>query len=410
MQPTMIKTYGYRWVVLLAFMAIIFANQLLWITFAPITGPAASYYGVTDLAIGLLSMSFMIVYIVVSIPASWVIDTYGFRVGVGIGAVLTGGFGLMRGLLATNYTTVLIAQIGIAIGQPFILNAITKVAARWFPIHERATASGLASLAMYLGQVMALVLTPFLVLKAGMSSALLAFGVVSAAGAALFLIFARERPPTSASAAGEEARSLVFEGLKYALRQRDFLIVMAIFFIGLGVFNGVTTWIEDIVRPRGFSITQAGLAGGLMVASGVVGALVLPSLSDRYRRRVPFIVLALALSVAGLAGITFATRYPLLLVGAGMMGFALLSAGPIGFQYGAEVTYPAPEGTTNGLLLMVGQISGIIFILGMDQFKIPGTGSMSPSLIVLIGLLALGAVLATRLRESALITRREPSI
>jgi cyanate permease len=409
MEQTSIKTYGYRWIVLLAFMAVVFASQLLWITFAPITGPAASYYGVTDLAIGLLSMSFMIVYIVVAIPASWVIDTYGFRVGVGIGAVLTGGFGLMRGLLATNYTTVLIAQIGIAVGQPFILNAITKVAARWFPIQGRATASGLASLAMYLGQVTALVLTPFLVLKAGISEALLVFGLVSVACAAAFVLFARERPPTSASPAGEEVRSLVFEGLKYALRQRDFLFVLAIFFIGLGVFNGVTTWIEDILRPRGFSITQAGLTGGVMVASGVAGALVLPSLSDRYRRRVPFIVLALVLSVVGLAGITFATRYPLLLLAAGLMGFALLSAGPIGFQYGAEVAYPAPEGTTNGLLLLAGQISGIIFILRMDQFKVTATGSMTPSLVVLIGLLALGALLAVRLRESTLITGREHS-
>jgi MFS family permease len=177
----------------------------------------------------------------------------------------------------------------------------------------------------------------------------------------------------------------------------------------LGVFNGVTTWIEDILRPRGFSIVQAGIAGGLMIASGVVGALILPSLSDRYRRRVPFIVLALALSVAGLAGITFATRYPVLLVGAGIMGFALLSAGPIGFQYGAEVTYPAPEGTTNGLLLLAGQISGILFILGMDLFKIPGTGSMTPSLLILIGLLAVGALLATRLRESTLITGEKHS-
>ena len=402
-----IRVYGYRWIVLLVFMAIIFASQLLWITFAPITGPAASYYGVSDLAIGLLSMSFMVVYIIVAIPASWVIDTYGFRVGVGIGAVLTGVFALMRGFLATNYTMVLIAQIGIAVGQPFILNAITKVAARWFPIRERATASGLASLAMYLGQVMALVLTPFLVLGAGISGALLVYGVVSVACAAAFLLFARERPPTSASPAGEEVRSLVFDGLKHALRQRDFLLVLAIFFIGLGVFNGVTTWIEDILRPRGFSITQAGLAGGLMIASGIAGALVLPSLSDRYRKRVPFIVLALALSVLGLAGITFASRYWLVLAGAATMGFALLSAGPIGFQYGAEVTYPAPEGTTNGLLLLAGQISGIIFILGMDQFKVAGTGSMTPSLVVLIGLLAFGALLATRLRESALLTGRQ---
>ena len=144
MEKTEFKIYGYRWVVLLVFMFVVAVNQLLWITFAPITGSAATYYGVSDLSIGHLSMSFMIVYIVVSIPASWTIDTYGIRVAVGIGAALTGIFGLLRGLLASDYTYVLIAQIGIAIGQPFILNAITSVAARWFPVEERATAAGTA--------------------------------------------------------------------------------------------------------------------------------------------------------------------------------------------------------------------------------------------------------------------------
>ena len=82
--------------------------------------------------------------------------------------MLTGVFGLMRGLLAADYTTVLIAQIGIAVGQPFLLNAITKVAARWFPLEDRATASGLGTLSMYGGQVVALALTPLLLLALGM--------------------------------------------------------------------------------------------------------------------------------------------------------------------------------------------------------------------------------------------------
>ena len=103
MEQTEFKVYGYRWVVLLAFMFVVAINQLLWITFAPITGSAATYYGVSDLSIGLLSMSFMIVYIVISIPASWVIDTYGIRVAVGIGAAITGIFGLLRGILAPDY-------------------------------------------------------------------------------------------------------------------------------------------------------------------------------------------------------------------------------------------------------------------------------------------------------------------
>jgi len=403
MEKAGFKVYGYRWIVLLAYMAVVAINQLLWITFASITSSAATFYRVSDLSIGLLSMSFMIVYIVVSIPASWVIDTYGIRVAVGIGAALTGLFGLLRGLLAPNYTWVLLAQIGIAVGQPFILNATTKVAARWFPIEERATAAGLGSLAMYLGILIGLVLTPFVADRSGMAGMLVAYGIVSVLGALVFFGLVRERPPTPPCPPEQEERSLVFDGLKQILRKRDFLLLMLIFFVGLGVFNGVTTWIENILRPRGFSSAQAGITGGVMIVGGIVGALVLPTLSDRARKRVPFVLLAVGGATLGLAGVTFASSYALLLASAALMGFFLLSAGPIGFQYGAEVAYPAPEGTSNGLLLWMGQISGIVFIFGMDALKAPASGAMTVPLVLLLGLMLLGLLLATRLRESALM-------
>jgi MFS family permease len=400
--PTSFKVYGYRWIILLAFMLAVIFNQLLWITFAPITSTAAEYYGVSDLAIGLLSMSFMIAYLIVSIPASWVIDTYGFRLAVGIGAALTGIFGLMRGLAASSYTLVLIAQVGIGIGQPFILNALTKVAARWFPIQERATASGLGSLAIYVGILIGIALTPFLDLQIGIASLLVIYGVGAIIACAIFLVAAREYPPSPPCPPGQEERTLMFDGLKQALRKKDFLLLMGVFFIGLGVFNAITTWIEDIVRPRHFSTTQAGIAGGLMIAGGVIGALILPTLSDRYRRRVPFIVLALAGTIPGLVGITFVTSTFLLYLSGFTLGFFLLSSGPIGFQYGAEIARPTPEGTSNGLLLLMGQVSGIAFIFGMDSFK-TDAGSMTPSLIVLIVLMFLSLLVATRLKESALL-------
>jgi len=410
MEQTDFKVYGYRWVVLLAFMFIVAINQLLWITFAPITGSAATYYGVSDLSIGLLSMSFMIVYIVVSIPASWAIDTYGIRVAVGIGAAITGIFGLLRGILAPDYTFVLIAQIGIAIGQPFILNAITTVAARWFPAQERATAAGLGSLAMYLGILVALVLTPYLTIQSQISGMLLTYGLVSVFAAVIFFVFVKERPPTPPCPPDQEQRSLVFDGLKESLRMRDFVLLMVIFFVGLGVFNAVTTWIEDIVRPRGFSIVEAGNIGGLMIVGGIIGAVAIPLLSDHFRKRTPYLLMAVMGATLGLVGITFATSYGLLLVSAFVFGFFLLSAGPVGFQYGAEVTHPTPEGTSNGLLLLMGQISGIVFIFGMDSFKSPETGSMTLPLIVLISLMALSLLLATRLREaSSLMTENKSS-
>jgi len=400
------KVYAYRWVVLLAFMTIVAVNQMLWITFAPITGSAAKFYGVSDLSIGLLSMIFMIVYVAVSIPASWAIDTWGIRIAVGIGAVLTGVFGLLRGLTAKDYTWVLVSQIGIAVGQPFLLNACTKVAARWFPIEERATASGLGTLAMYLGISAGLALTPLLSIRLGMGGTLMLYGILSVAAALVFFVLVRERPPTPPCRPDQEERSLVFDGLKRIVHDRNFVYLMLIFFVGLGVFNGITTWIEDIVRPRGFSITQAGTAGGLMIAGGLAGALVFPPISDRLRRRTPFIFLAIAGAIFGLAGVTFATGYTLLLVSSFVTGLFLLSAGPIGFQYGAEATYPAPEGTSNGLLILMGQISGIVFIFGMDAFKSKSNGSMTASLIALMALMALSLVLCAKLKESALIRKQ----
>jgi cyanate permease len=406
MEKSNFKVYAYRWVVLLAFMTIVAVNQLLWITFAPITGSAAKFYGVSDMSIGLLSMSFMIVYVAVSIPASWVIDTYGIRIAVGIGAVLTGVFGLLRGLTAKDYTWVLVSQILIAVGQPFILNAVTKVAARWFPIQERATASGLGTLAMYLGISAGLALTPLLSIRLGISGMLMLYGILSVAAALVFFVLVRECPPTPPCRPDQEERSLVFDGLKRIVRDRNFVFLMLIFFVGLGVFNGVTTWIEDIVRPRGFSSTQAGIAGGLMIAGGLAGALVFPPISDRIRRRTPFIFLAIAGAIFGLAGVTFAAGYTLLLVSSFVTGLFLLSAGPIGFQYGAEATYPAPEGTSNGLLILMGQISGIVFIFGMDAFKSKSNGSMTASLMALMALMALSLVLCAKLKESALIRKQ----
>lgn len=402
---TTFKVYRFRWTILSIYMFLVAVNQMLWITFAPITSDATKYYGVSDIWIGILSMCFMIVFVVVSIPASWIIDKYGIRVGVGIGAAFTGVFGLLRGFVTTDFSLLLMAQVGIAIGQPFILNAITKFAARWFPIEERATAAGLGTLAMYVGILVGMILTPYLIIGSGIGGMLYIYGIIAMIAATIFVIFAREGPPTAPCRPDQEERSLVYDGIKNIFKVRDFNWLLFIFFIGLGVFNAVTTWIENILNPRGFSNTQAGITGGLMIAGGILGALVIPILSDHYRKRTPFIIIALAGATICLVGITFATSYWLLLVSGAGLGFFLLSSGPIGFQYGAEITYPTSEGTSNGMLLLMGQISGIAFIFSMDIFKSAETGSMTRPLVILIILMAMGLLVSTRLKESSLISK-----
>ena len=246
------RLYPYRWVVLAVFMFINLTIQTLWISYAPITGPAAQFYGVTDLQIGWLAMSFMIAFIPLSIPVSWVIDTYGFRLAVSIGAVLMGIFGLMRGFAGTSYSMVLIATIGIAAAQPFLLNAWTKVPANWFSIEERATAVGMVTLSNLVGTALGMVLPPILIETMSIPNVQMIFGGVAAFSALLFVILARETPPTPPCPAGQEVRALMLDGLKNALKNKYFWFYLAISFIGLGIFNGITTWVENIIRPRGF--------------------------------------------------------------------------------------------------------------------------------------------------------------
>ena len=135
------KLYAYRWVVLAVFTLVNVSMQLLWASYLAITGPAAQAMGVSDSAVGMLGMVFMIAFVPLSFPVSWAIDRYGFRSMVGLSAVLMAVFGVARGLSGDAYVPVLVCTIGIAAAQPFMLNAWTTVPARWFPSRQRATRS-----------------------------------------------------------------------------------------------------------------------------------------------------------------------------------------------------------------------------------------------------------------------------
>jgi len=395
------KVYAYRWVVLAVFALANLAIQILWICYAPISTLAVKYYGVSQLQIGMLAMVFMIVYIPISIPVSWLIDTLGYRNAVSIGVVIMGVFGLLRAFFASNFALVIAATVGIGLAQPFLLNAVSTVAGRWFPIHERATASGLALVASFIGIAIGQLVSPILTINYGIPAMLMVFGGLAAASAILFLIFTRDAPPTPPCPPDQVERALVLDGLKSMLKMEDIWLLLYAFLIGMGIFNGVSTWIAAITSPKGFSPTQAGDLGAMLLIGGIVGAIIIPALSDRLRQRKPFLLVGVGLAVPCLIGVIYASQYWLMAVFMFMMGFFLNSLAPIGYQYAAEITYPAPEGTSNGLLNLAGQ-SSVVFIYAMEFLK-GKNGSFTLSLWLLAGLMLFGCLLITRMRESKLI-------
>jgi len=399
MQESTYKVYGYRWVVLFFYSLIQAVAQLLWITFAPITGDAA----VTPLQIGFLSMCFMFVLTFLSIPGAWAIDTFGVRKSMGLGVVMIAFFAIIRGLSGDNYNWILASMIGMAIGHPFILNSVTTMAARWFPLEERATAAGIAVLSQFIGIMIGMAATPFLTIKYGIPGMLRIYAVVTVIFSISFLTFFREKPPTPPDETDFE-RTPVFEGLKHILKRRDMILLIMLFFSGLGIFNAITTWIEQMIAPRGFTIVQAGTLGAVLMFGGIIGCFVIPPLSDKFRKRKPFIFLCVLITLPGLVGLTFATSYALLLAAGFIMGFFFMGGGPVIYQYSAEINYPAPEATSQGLLVMAGQIAGIIFVFGMELFRTE-SGSMTPFLLVMMALAFVNIMLALMLKESRMIEK-----
>ena len=373
MKTNSINTYRYRWVILTVYFLISVIIQIQWLNFASISTAAQKYYHTNSLNIDFLSMIYMIVFIIASIPASYLIDTWGLKKGLFLGAILTGVFGTLKALGAESLLIVTIAQTGLALAQPFILNSITKIGAQWFPIQERATVVGLGSLAQYIGIIIALAVTPMLIqqLPNGqyqISHMLWIYGYISIAGAILVLIFMREEPPTPPAIEEFTHRTNPIKGIKDILHNRDMLILLLLFFLGLGIFNAVSTCIDQICHN--LTMEQTGTVGGIMLLGGVIGAVILPVLSDKMKKRKPFLIICMILMLPGLIGLTVFENFVPMLISAFFFGFFIMSAGPIGFQYGAEKSYPAPESTSQGIILLVGQISGIIFVFGLNKIGV----------------------------------------
>jgi MFS family permease len=401
MEERSYRVYGIRWVVLGAYMLVNLTVQLLWIAYAPITAQAAKFYGVTELQIGMMAMVFMLAFVPLSIPISWLIDRFGFYPTVAIGSILIGGFGLLRGLAGSNFALAFAATIGMAAAQPFFLNSWTKVSAHWFPAGERATSVGLVTLANLVGTALGLVLTPLLATGRSIATVQLWYGAAAIATALVFILVARERPATPPDASAEAERALMLDGLKSALRLKPFRRYLLIAFVGLGIFNGITTWVEGIVKPRGLDSEQAGILGAVMLVAGIIGAIVLPLLSDRIKKRRPFIIIGIVGAIPGLVGLALFQTFPLLALSSFVLGFFLVSVNPTGTQYASEVAFPTPEGTSNGLISLAGQVSVVLVYL-MAPLRI-WTGSYTLPLLLFAVLLVLCILLASTLKEPAVL-------
>ncbi|HBP37899.1 MAG TPA: MFS transporter [Clostridiales bacterium] len=399
-QNAVYRSDPFRWGILFLIVPIIVSSEIFWLTFAPIASYAQDYFHTSAQSIDLFAMSYMLMYLIFTLPASWVIERFGYRASLIIGSLVTAVFGIARFAFAGSFTAVLAAQFLIAAAQPFLVNISTKVPANWFPPAERSTASGILVMAQYIGFIVPMIVSPWLAEQYDMRLLLGVYAAIALVSALLAIFFTREKPVTPPGpAAPAESMGLLSMGRLFL--NRNFLYVLIISFISMGIFNTIITMIEQIFKPRDISSADAGFIGAAFVISGIIGAVVLPLLSDKKHRRIPFFIIGISLMGLLCAGLTFLTSYPLLLAVAALLGFLIMGLAPILFQHGAEVAYPVQEGASFGLIMLMGQISGVVMIYLFGRISL-WTESILWPMLFLIVLAAAQIPLVVRMKESPL--------
>lgn len=348
---------AYRWVVLVCYMLAGIVSQLLWITYSPILAQASNAYGVSQSDIGLLSAVYPLVYVVVSIPAGYLIDSAGFRKAVLLGTSLLALSGLLRAFSPTFPILLALQGVG-ALGQPFILNSVSKVVRGWFPKNEVALATGMGTLSLFIGIILGLGLTPALVDQFGLFGGLLIYGIFSLAVLLAFFVLGYE-----SGLKDESVTAVRFSQVLSALRNRNIILISVLFFIGLGIFNSFATWVDLLFSAKGIGTDLSGLLGGVMITGGIAGSVVIPGLSDRFQTLKKPLLISLALSTAlwyvlGAVGEVIPISATLL-----VLGFFFMSALPLALELSARSLEERLAGMANSVVWEFSQIGGFVLII-----------------------------------------------
>jgi predicted MFS family arabinose efflux permease len=376
--------------VLLLFMFAAGINQALWLNFAPLITQVQAKYAVSEGLASALVLVFPLAYVLFSVPAGIWTDRKGYPFTLSFGSVLMAVFACVR-IYDDSYWVMLVAQIGIAISQPFVVNSISKLVGDWFPPDASALATGLGTMGMFLGMALGMAATPPLVEAIQLRGTMVVFAGLAVLCAVLVVLFVKAKGP----AVSDEVVPM-----RTLLRSRELVLLSAVSFLGLGYFNGLTTWLEPILAPNGFDAVKAGLIGGVLIIGGIVGSIVIPALSDKFKRRKPFLIGSVALALAFTVPVATSHDETVVMVCAGILGFFFLPALALLLDMCSAVAGEKAAGAATGLIMLFGNAGGVAVTLGMVAAK-GDAPTFERGVDVLYAVVIVGIVIAFALKETA---------
>ncbi|XP_047696857.1 feline leukemia virus subgroup C receptor-related protein 1 [Prionailurus viverrinus] len=377
-----------RFVVLLIFSLYSLVNAFQWIQYSVISNVFEGFYGVSSLHIDWLSMVYMLAYVPLIFPATWLLDTRGLRLTALLGSGLNclGAWVKCASVQQHLFWVTMLGQCLCSVAQVFILGLPSRIASVWFGPKEVSTACATAVLGNQLGAAIGFLLPPVLVPNTQNNTDLLAcnistmfYGTSSVATFLCFLtiIAFKEKPqypPSQAQAALQNSPPAEYsykKSIRNLFRNVPFVLLLITYGIITGAFYSVSTLLNQMILTyyKGEEV-NAGKIGLTLVVAGMVGSILCGFWLDYTKIYKQTTLIVYILSFLGMVIFTFTLDlgYSIVVfVTGGVLGFFMTGYLPLGFEFAVEITYPESEGTSSGLLNAAAQIFGILFTLAQGK-------------------------------------------
>jgi fucose permease len=362
-----------------------------WIVFAPISDISAEYFHTSESNINWLSTAFFWAYVVATPPTFYTLHKHGPKVSIIVAAVLTllGSWIKYGATRAGNFAGLMVGQLIIGFAQPFVLSAPTSYSNLWFSPAGRTTATAVTSLANPFGAALGQLISPFWATKPShIPNTLLYVAIISSVASipALFIPSAPPTPPSAGSTSSSSKpsngatttgttttnRTTLTHDLRTLFHSPEFFLIFIPFSIYVGLFNAISTLLNQILEPYSFSSDDAGIAGAVLIVVGLVSAAITTPFMDKYKFYLPYI--KLSTPVIALSYLIFlfspATKsLAFVYVMCALLGACSFGLVPVVLEFLVEIHYPLGPEVGSSLCWCGGQLLGGVFVVIMDALK-----------------------------------------
>jgi ACS family glucarate transporter-like MFS transporter len=379
-----------------------------------IAGPAIrKAMGLSPVEMGYIFSAFAWSYVIAQLPGGWLLDRFGSRITYFFSILLwslftlfQGAVGFLTGGAAVAALFLLRLLVGAAEAPSFPGNS--RIAAAWFPSHERGLAAAIFNSAQYFATVLFAPIMGWLVHSYGWQSAFVFMGVVGIVCAGVWLKVMhgpKEHPGVSESELRylEEGGALValdagrnaakpkevetWACIKELLANRMLLGI----YIGQYCITTLTyfflTWFPVyLVQQRGMTILKAGFVASLPAICGFLGGIIGGWLSDRMStagfslsasRKTPIVIgMLMSMSMIACSYISDNTLVVIVM----SLAFFGKGVGALGWAVVSDTSPREAAGLSGGLFNTFGNTAGITtpIVIG---YIVQATGSFAGALV-----------------------------